>query len=185
MKHALIIVDYQNDFIHPQGIIAKKIGNAKLENHQKLSAKIQKLIDKWHTERQPVIFLCADYNTDNYLGDFKKFRQKNLYGNAAKRGSWGHKLFKIKRNIKDKIIIKNYFDGFYKTALNSFLKKQNINKLYLCGANVDVCIFFTAISARNRGFKVNIINSASAGTAPGLKQIFLHQLDKISGIKII
>ena len=147
MKDILIVVDYQNDFISPKGQIAKKIGNSLLLKSQKLVDKLQPLLDKWHNEDKPVLFLVSDYSLDNYKESYRKGREKSPYGNTAKQGTWGYKLYKLKASPKDTIITKNYFDGFYKSKLEDFLKDNNIEKVYLCGINADVCVFHTAIVA--------------------------------------
>ncbi len=45
MKKALLIIDYQNDLVHPEGRVAQKIegGNARLEKAQALAPRIHKL----------------------------------------------------------------------------------------------------------------------------------------------
>lgn len=184
MKNILIVVDYQNDFISPKGQVAKKIGNDLLLKSQKLADKLQSLLDKWHDEDKLVLFLVSDYSLDNYKESYRKGREKNPYGNVARKGTWGHELYQLKTNPKDIFIVKNYFDGFYKSKLERYLKDNNIEKVYLCGINTDVCVFHTAIGAIIRGYETYVIEDATETTSPN-KQIFLDYLDKHVGIHII
>ena len=183
-KELLIIVDYQNDFISPDGQVAKRLGNKVLHNGQALADKIQILINKWHQENRLIIFLISDYSLKNYEGFFKKARSKNAYGDAAHKGTWGHKLYKLKPGPKDYFVIKNYFDGFYKSDLEKFLKKNKVDTIYLCGINTDVCVFHTAIGASIRGYKTFVIEDATETITP-YKKIFINYLKNIVGVKLI
>jgi ureidoacrylate peracid hydrolase len=184
-KDLLIVVDYQNDFVSEDGKIAKRI-KIDLSKLQKIQNTIQKLIDIWHKENKPILFIMNDYNTKYYKGDYKKFRAtKSAYGNTALNGTWGHELYKIKKDKKDKVLIKHFFDGFYKTRLDEFLKKNKIENIYFAGVNTDVCVFHTSLGAVIRGYKVNVIEDATATVSDKNKKIFLDYLNKYTGINII
>ncbi len=186
MKNSiLIIVDYQNDLVAPNGKVAKKIGKKLLKKSQDISIKIQPLIDKWHKENNTVLFLSSDYNLKFYKGSFKKHKDKSAYGNVAIKGTKGHELYKLHSNKNDKFIVKNYFDGFYKTKLDEYLKKQKSNNIFICGINTDVCVFHTAIGAMNRGYNVYVIEDATASISDRNKKIFLEYLKSYIGVKII
>ena len=116
---------------------------------------------------------------------YRKHREIGPYGNTAIKGTFGHQLYKIKPQKGYKTIIKNFFDGFYHTELDEYLKKNGIENIYLCGINTDVCIFHTSISAMNRGYNVHIIESATVGTSKENKKIFLDYLEKFVGVKVI
>jgi len=183
-KNILIIIDYQNDFVSPKGKIAKKFGNPILKNSQKISSKIQKLIDIFHNNNSQVLFLTSDYSLKKYKGALKEHKSKSAYGEIAIKNTWGHKLYQLKHLKKDKFIIKNFFDGFYKTKLDNYLKNKKIKNIYLCGVNTDVCVFHTAIGAMNRGYTVSLIEDATA-TISKDKKIFLNYLSKYIGVNII
>lgn len=183
MKKALIVIDYQNDFLSNKGKIAKKLGVKFIERGQRISHKIQALINQFHSQNDHVIFLMNNYNTENYKGSFKKHRKKSPYGDTALLGEWGHDLYNLEPGSKDKFIVKKFFDGFYETKLEQFLKKGKITDLYLCGINTDVCVFHTAIGAMIRGYNVTIIKDATA-TITNHKNIFLNYLSKFVGVKI-
>ncbi len=183
-KNLLMVVDYQNDFVSPTGKIADVLKDG-LFSSQKISSKIQKLINFWHKKNAPIVFLVSDYNTKHCIGEYKKFKKSGPYGDIAKKGTWGFELYKITPLEKDKFIIKNFMDGFYKTKLREYLKSKKISTLYFCGINTDVCVFHTAIGAAVRGYKVFIIEDATATPNKKNKKIFIDYMRDIVGIKPI
>ncbi len=186
MKDILIIVDYQNDFVSPDGQVAKRLGNNIFLKSQALAGKLQKLIDMRHKTNKLVLFLVSDYNIKHYKGYFKKIRTKtkSAYGGAATKSTWGHKLYRLKSKPKDHFVVKHYFDGFYKTKLGDFLQKNKITDVYICGVNTDVCVFHTAIGSSIRGYKTFVIKDATETITPN-KKIFLDYLEKYVGIQIV
>ena len=186
MKDILIVVDFQNDFVSPDGQVAKMLGNNVLLKSQVLKIKLQKLIDSFHKTNKLVLFLVSDYNIKHYKGCFKRIRtkMKSAYGEAATKGTWGHKLYQLKSKTKDSFIVKHYFDGFYKTKLENFLQKNKIKNVYICGVNTDVCVFHTAIGSSIRGYKTFVIRDATE-TITSNKKIFLDYLNKYVGVQMV
>jgi len=182
MNKLLIVVDYQNDFVSPDGHLSLSLDHNVLCKTQKLAPILQALIDKWHSRSDPVLFLLSDYNLKNYKGAFLRAREASPYGGAAITGSWGHDLYKLKSNPTDKILVKNYFDGFQDSLLESSLKEIEAKEAYFCGINTDVCVFHTAIGALTRGYNTYLIEDAT-DTPSSHKKVFVDQLKRL-GVQI-
>lgn len=183
-KSLLITMDYQNDYVDSQGKVAKKLKTDLIDN-QKILPSIKRVINKWRSENNSILFIMNDYNVKNYKGAFKKHRAKGAYGNTALQGTWGHELYKIIPEKSDKIIVKNFPHGYYKTNLEKYLKSLNPSKIYFTGINTDVCVFHTAFYTALLGYETYVIEDATAGTTKKNKKIYLNHLEKIAGIKII
>lgn len=58
-----------------------------------------------------------------------------------------------------------FFDNGRKkeTELNSFLKENNIDELYILGLATDYCVKYTVLDALSLGYKVNVIKSGCRG----------------------
>lgn len=54
------------------------------------------------------------------------------------------------------IIYKPFFSAFFNTSLNDILQELSVEELYIIGA-MTTSVFFTAIDAKKRGFKVTVI----------------------------
>ncbi|MFA6042395.1 MAG: isochorismatase family cysteine hydrolase [Patescibacteria group bacterium] len=186
MKKLLCVVDYQNDFVSPDGKVAKQLGNDKLLKAQALLPKIQQLLDAWHKRSDPVLFLQSDYSLKNYKASFQEGRKNSAYSNAAIVGTWGHALFGLQPAASDARLVKLYFDGFYQSALEDTLVKQEITDVYFCGINTDVCVFHTAIGAIVRGYRSYVIEDATETVSSAeQKAIFLQYLKNYVGVQIV
>lgn len=184
MKKALIVVDYQNDFVSSNGKVAQALDKDSLESSQALLPTIKGLIDTFHEKEDQVFFLISDYNTEYYSGSFKEKREVNPYGNCAIEGTEGHKLFGLSSTSADTVVLKRFLDGFYDTNLDEVLKEKGIEKVYFCGINTDVCVFHTAIGASQRGYHVHVITDAT-DTTTGNKELFLNYLDQFVGVQLL
>lgn len=183
-KPLLIIVDYQNDYVHQSGKIAKRL-KAKLNENRRILPAIQNLLHAWHRKQNPVLFILSDYNIKKYSGAYKKYRTTNAFGNTAIKGTWGHELYRIIPNRNDKIITKNFPHGFIKTNLEKYLTNIHPSTIYFTGINTDVCVFHTAFQTALLGYKVYIVKEATAASTKKNKKIFLEYLKKVTGVGII
>jgi len=69
------------------------------------------------------------------------------------------------------------YSGFYdnnkmdSTGLLGFLKNKKVTEVYVCGLAAEYCVFYTAMDARNAGFKTYFLNFATKPiSAKGLEQ---------------
>ncbi len=184
MTDALIIVDYQNDFISSDGRVARRLGADKLWSSQAIAGKLQELIDKWHERGKPVLFLVSDYSLERYDEPLRSARAKNAYGDSAKPGTWGHGLYQLTPEPDEQFVVKSFFDGFYDSNLQETLVKVGAKRVYLCGINTDVCVFHTAIGAMIRGYETFVIEDATETISPH-KQVFLDYLKTVVGVQLI
>jgi len=63
-------------------------------------------------------------------------------------------------NNEDIQIIKTYSDGFNKTRLNSVLRENGINTLFLCGLSAVGCVLATRTGGMNNDYKTFIVKDA-------------------------
>jgi nicotinamidase-related amidase len=184
MFKTLLVIDYQNDFVSPDGKVAQAKGRDMLKRCMDVAPKIQKLIDEWHEKGLPVIFVMSDYSIENYSGAFKEYRSMGPYGNCALPGTWGHELFEITKNAEDHVVLKHFFDAFYETTLDEVLKNLGVTDLGICGINTDICVFHTAFGAAIRGYSVTIYEKAT-DTVTDSKEAFLRNMELVAGIEIL
>jgi len=76
----------------------------------------------------------------------------------------GTELFEFPASVlikaDDPKIIKTYGDGFNKTDLDSVIKAQGSNTLFLCGLSAVGCVLATWIGAQNHDYKAFIVKDA-------------------------
>jgi nicotinamidase/pyrazinamidase len=153
-KHALIVVDVQNDFC-PGGTLAVPRGDEVIEplNH---------LIDEF-LERGAPVYKSRDWHTPTT----KHF--------AAYGGTWpvhcvqNTKGAEFHRELRDDpritVISKGLGDtdcysAFDETDLATQLHRQNVEEVVVGGLATDYCVKNTVLDALKNGFKVKAIENA-------------------------
>jgi nicotinamidase-related amidase len=66
----------------------------------------------------------------------------------------------VKINNND--FAKNRTDAFSNRELEQFLIDHEVNELYLTGVDAAYCVYYTALGALNRGYKVTVVLDAVA-----------------------
>jgi nicotinamidase-related amidase len=126
-KTALIIIDLQ---------IGVQPETTPLYNLANVISEVNQRIHLYREKNNPVIFV--------------QHKDSELIFNSPK---W--KLFpELDCKDTDIYINKTHANSFYKTNLNDQLKKLNINKLEICGAQTEYCVDTTIRMAHGLGYKL-------------------------------
>lgn len=85
---------------------------------------------------------------------------------AARRSARGRReLYKMPVQDHDPVVGKPSYDGFADTPLDRVLRQRGIDTVVLSGIFADQCVFETANSALDRGYKVVVLDDL---TMPGI-----------------
>ncbi|MEI6092491.1 MAG: isochorismatase family protein [bacterium] len=170
-KAALIIIDLQNHFSHPEG-------RAFLSSSIKILPNILMLSEIFHSKKIPVIATRHSHKAEDDLGMMGKF-----YNDYIRSNEWDSLLVKeINKNDNIKIIDKNTYDAFWKTDLEEYLTVKGIKQLVITGCMTHLCCETTARSAFIRGFEVYFINDATFTKNDALHSNTLHNIEDGFGV---
>jgi nicotinamidase/pyrazinamidase len=180
---ALIIVGLQNDFLEGGSVSVPD------------SLQIIFSINKFKRQFKNVIFI-KDWHQKNH-SSFKKY--EGIWSTHCIQDTYGSELHKfVDFNESSDIIIhkgtnKNHdsYSAFYnskeieeRTQLNNILKKNNINKIYICGLPIEYDVYSTALDAYKQRYECYIIKNAISGYDKKKSEDKLKYLEKL-GIKIV
>lgn len=176
LRAALIIVDLQNDFM-PGGTLAVPKGNqvVPLINRLLPCFKLVIATQDWHPANHGSF---AVHHPGHKPGD-----TINLAGLAqilwpvhCVQHTYGAEWVKtFDATYVNKIILKGIdpqidsYSGFFdnghrqSTGLAEYLRKNNIQHVYICGVATDYCVKFTALDAYQQGFIPYLIEDACRG----------------------
>ena len=135
MKKALVVVDYQVDFVN---------GALGFEGAELLEDIIIDKIEKCRSDGGKVIF-TLDTHTEDYLNTAEG---KKLPVVHCVDGTEGHALFGQLPEyvLKDDIVIKK--PSFGSLELADILKENKFDEVELCGLVTDICVVSNAILAK-------------------------------------
>jgi len=137
---ALIVVDMQQDFVHPGGALV-------VPDASETIPAIQRLLAFARTHGMAVFYTQDTHDP----GDL----EFPIWGEHALRGSWGWQIVgELAPARGERVIEKRRYDGFFGTSLDGELRKKGIETVIVCGTVANICVLHTAGSAALRGYRV-------------------------------
>jgi nicotinamidase-related amidase len=171
MKKALLINDMLNDFLLPGAPLEVPRG-------RDIVPSLKERINQARKERIPVIYIC-----DSHSRDDEEFRHWPPHAVAGTDGA--RIIDELKPQSEDYIIEKTRYSGFYKTQLDSMLKRLGIEELIITGLMTNICILYTAVDAQMRGYSVIIPTDSVAELDRADGQFALSQMANVLKAKLI
>ena len=171
IKKALLITDMLNDFIRENGKLYIGDGGGKI------ISPIQKELEKFRKEKNPIFYIC-----DCHRPDDKEF---NLFPPHCLSGTEGAGIIEELKPLKgDFIIHKRRYSGFFQTDLDITLREEGISELELVGVCTNICVLYTAASARMLNYKVTVLKDAVASFDQQAHDFALKQMKDVLGVEI-
>jgi nicotinamidase-related amidase len=179
VRSAIIVVDMQNDFCHPDGWLAH-IG-VDIAPTRRPIAPLSNLLPRLRRANLPVIWLNWGNRPDRLnlspgllhvykptgdgvgLGD-------PLPSNGAKVlefGSWAAAIVdELMIEPGDIHVPKYRMSGFQDSVLDSILRNLNVTTLLFAGVNADQCVLCTLQDANFRGYDCILLEDCTATSSP-------------------
>lgn len=170
MKTALIVIDYQNDFVN---------GSLGFEQAKALDTIICDKMNHYLNEKQDILFTFDTHGT-NYM-DTQEGRHLPVPHCIAETEGWA--LYGNTASYLDKAAAVFRKETFGSLALAEFLKEQQYGQVELCGLVSNICVISNAVLAKAALPDAEIIVDASA-TASSLADLHEKALDVMQGLHI-
>lgn len=139
-RTALLVVDMQNDFVHPEGSLF-------VPDAPKTVPIIRNLIEQAREAGARVVF-----TQDWHQLDDPEFA---IWPRHAVAGSWGAEVVAELEPLPGETRIhKLRYDAFYGTPLEHLLRLWRVEKVVVVGTVANICVLHTAGSAALRWFEV-------------------------------
>src|SRR3954452_18350715 len=170
-KSALIIVDMQNDFVHPEG----DVGIRAREHPETgvdmpfLTASIRpvrRLAAAFRKAQRPVIYLAHVVKPDYSDAQFPYWRLGLLRGGNRTfivEGTWGAQIVDdLKPQQGEHVVIKKGFGGFSNTPLDTILRNMGVTTCVISGVTTCVCVSSTVRGGVEHNYRMIIAGDAVA-----------------------
>lgn len=153
---ALLIVDMQNDFLHPEGK-ARKEGARELGPMLEIVPRQVALVESARHAGVPVLFVMQTTlpgdasNSDVWLEARSRARYSGT--DMCLEGSWGQQLIEeLPPKSSDHLVKKYRYSGFVGTNLDLILRSLDRRTVVLAGTSTNVCVEATAWDAFHHGY---------------------------------
>lgn len=182
---ALLVVDYQNDFVAPGGALDR--AGMLSPSLAAVEDSITDLIDRARHGGCKVVLLRCEYNTrpaEKYLSDVwldqaaRRWRGLYIDHPVCVPGTWGAEFYgKVQPAETDIVVTKHRFGGFEGTDLDMVLRTNGIRTLIFGGVVTHVCIESTVRQAFFNDYFSVVVSDAVAGWQPDWHRTSLEVLD--------
>ncbi len=177
MNRALLVVDMQNGFCHPQGSFAR-IGMG-LEGAEAAVRNAAVAVAQARRAALPVVFTRHLYRPGRPdEGRALKQNSPALAGiDGLKAGSWDAEVVdELGWGPGDLTVDKVRFDAFQWTSLEPLLRGLGVAELVVCGVVTNLCVETTVRSAFMRDFPVTLLADCCAAKTRRLHELSLEVL---------
>ncbi len=172
VREALLVVDMLKDFIYENGALylGDVAGN--------VLSEAEKIVKKAKIKNVPIFYICdSHHNEDAEFEIFPKHCLQHTIG--------GQVVEEIKPGENDYIILKRRYSAFFGTDLDLYLREMGIIRIVLIGVCTNICILYTAASARMLNYKVDIIRDAVGSFDREAHQFALKELKNTLGANLL
>ncbi len=178
-KAAILVIDMQNDFCHPEGWLAH-IG-VDITPARTPIEPLKNLLPQLRNVKVPVVWLnwgnrpdllnispslLHVYNPTGEgvgLGDLLPLKGAPV----LTLGSWAAAVVdELEQTSEDICIDKYRMSGFWDTPLDSILRNLGKTTLFFAGVNIDQCVIATLQDANFLGYDCILVKDCAATTSP-------------------
>ncbi len=165
---ALLVIDLQNDFCHPNGLAAQA-GND-VSDIAAMLPRLEHLCADARAAQVPLIYVRQTHDDWNDSGPRRALpRYKTFY--PCLTGSWGAEFWGVTPGPDDYVLTKHRQSAFVGTSLDLVLRSRGIHTLLLAGTNTHVCVDCTARDGFQRDYYVIVVADCTAtGTSIAQQQ---------------
>lgn len=164
-KTALCIIDVQDDFASPDGVMAGfQVDMTTLPAAIDNIASLQRAAI---TSGMPVIFVGLKTTADTDSATWKKwmtyrgFNPDESYA-ICRAGSGGDAFYGVYPQEQDLVVYKTKYSAFVETQLADKLHESGIENLIVCGLTTECCVDSTVRDAFHLDFSVLVVSDACA-----------------------
>jgi ureidoacrylate peracid hydrolase len=177
MTRALLVVDMQNGFCHPEGSFAR-IGMG-LEGAEVAVRNAAVAVAQARRAALPVVFTRHLYRPGRAdEGRALKQNSPALAGiDGLKAGTWDAGVVdELGCLPEDLTVDKVRFDAFQWTSLEPLLRGLGVDELVVCGVVTNICVETTVRSAFMRDFPVTLLADCCAAATRRLHELSVEVL---------
>jgi nicotinamidase-related amidase len=150
---ALVVVDMQNGFCHPDGSLYAPGSEAVVE-------PVANLVERAREAGVQVVY-TRDVHPPEQFEDAHYYDEFERWGEHVLEGSWEAEIVEeLSVEPEDHVVEKHTYDAFHETELDGWLTARGIDDLVICGTRANVCVLHTAGSAGLRDYRPVLVEDA-------------------------
>ncbi|MGG5507190.1 MULTISPECIES: cysteine hydrolase [unclassified Myroides] len=178
-KSALLLIETQNEWMHPEG----KLNKALIRDPQMMQnaiANIEQVLQYARENKIEVIHVGLRFNKGYPEMGKAEAGLRHAIPNAGtfQEGEFGTAFFETVKPLEHEFIVtgRTGASGFTGSNLDAYLRNNKIDNLYLVGYATHVCIESTFRDAHEKGYNTFVLSDATAAFNQTQQQYFLNEI---------
>ncbi|MFB5189816.1 cysteine hydrolase family protein [Alicyclobacillus fastidiosus] len=164
-RAAVIVVDVQNDFCHPEGSWGRSGKNMDFINE--MIPALQKFVTAARRQNVPIIFIQTTHSdadsTSAWLS--RKSQSSGDPNQTCVEGTWGCGFYGVLPEEGDLVVRKHRYSAFVGTNLAQILNALGRDSILATGVATNVCVESTVRDGLNRDFHILLVSDCTATTS--------------------
>ena len=165
-RTALVVIDPQNDFLHPEGWYAGH--GVDIEHMRRCIEPVKQLVAACRDRVIPMIWTrhgFRDAQDGGWLVSMRPFLREG----GLRIGTWGYEVLdELGARLQDRYVEKNRLSAFFQTNLDLQLRAVDAETILIAGVLTNQCVAATSKDAMFRDFKPIVVEEATGTTLPHL-----------------
>ncbi|MFP9059522.1 cysteine hydrolase family protein [Natrialbaceae archaeon A-chndr2] len=171
---AVVVVDMQNGFCHPEGSLYAPGSEAVID-------PIVELVSRAREAGARIVY-TRDVHPPEQFEDAHYYDEFEQWGEHVLEGSWDAELVaELDVRDDDLVVEKHTYDAFHRTQLEGWLEARGIEDLAFCGTLANVCVLHTAGSAGLRDYRPILVEDCIGALEDDHREYALEHADWLFG----
>jgi ureidoacrylate peracid hydrolase len=176
---AVLVVDMQNDFVHPEGGLARNGGDPAAT--QAIVPALNRLISDARSSGAPVIFIRAAHSTWT-MSEVAQEKRLSREFPICIEGTWGCEFYGVEPEPGECIVTKHRYSAFINTDLDLILRAQGIKTLIMTGTATNVCVESTARDGFMLDYYIVFLDDCTGTGDRELHEATLRNISRAFGV---
>jgi nicotinamidase-related amidase len=165
-RTALVVIDAQNDFLHPEGWYARS--GIDVAHMQRVLGPTKRLVAECRTRAVPVVWTRHGTKGLEDGGPFMQLRPF-LHDGGLRIGTWGFEIVdELEPADDERVVDKSRLSAFFQTNLELVLRGLGAEVVLITGVLTNQCVGATTKDAMFRDFKPIVVEECTGTTLPHL-----------------
>jgi ureidoacrylate peracid hydrolase len=165
-RTALVLIDPQNDFLHPEGWYAQR--GVDIAHMRRVIEPIKALVSEARRRGVPVIWTrhgFRDAADGGWIVSLRPFLQEG----GLREDTWGYEILaELDPRAEDRFVAKSRLSAFFQSNLELLLRAVDALTVIFAGVLTNQCVAATTKDAMFRDFKAIVVEEATGTTLPHL-----------------
>jgi ureidoacrylate peracid hydrolase len=173
-RTCLLLIDLQNDFLHPDGWYARS--GVDVEHMRRVIEPTHRLVEEARAAGVPIVWTRHGYRDARDAGPFLELRPF-LRDGGLRLGTWGFEIYEEFEPAEDDWLVeKNRLSAFFNTKLELVLRAVRAETVLIGGVLTNQCVAATSKDAMFRDLKPIVVEELTGTTLPHLHEPALEMI---------